>query len=79
MSQIALIRGIVGQEGSYLAEFLRSKGYEIYGIVRRSVIEDTEHKLQNIRHILNRIHLHVTSLDNVLSIVRIIRKLSPSE
>jgi len=41
----ALITGITGQDGSYLAEFLLSKGYEVHGIVRRVTIEDPEHRL----------------------------------
>jgi GDPmannose 4,6-dehydratase len=79
MSPRALITGIAGQDGSYLAELLLDKGYEVHGIVRRTSIEDTEHKLKNLRSILDKIHLHVASLDNVLSLVRIIRKILPDE
>ena len=64
----ALITGVAGQDGSYLAELLLAKGYEVHGIVRRIAIEDTEHKLKNLRHILDRVKLHVASLDNVLSV-----------
>lgn len=75
----ALITGIAGQDGSYLAEFLLSEGYEVHGIVRRIAIEDTEHKLKNLTHLLDRIHLHVASLDNVLSMIKIIKDLVPDE
>ena len=75
----ALITGIAGQDGSYLAELLLSKGYEVHGIVRRIAIEDTEHKLKNLRGVLDRLHLHVASLDNVLSMIKVIRDLAPDE
>jgi GDPmannose 4,6-dehydratase len=75
----ALITGIAGQDGSYLAELLLDKGYEVHGIVRRIAIEDTDHKLKNLRHILDRINIHVASLDNVLSMIKIIKDLLPDE
>jgi GDPmannose 4,6-dehydratase len=75
----ALITGVAGQDGSYLAELLLAKGYEVHGIVRRIAIEDTEHKLKNLRHILDRVKLHVASLDNVLSLIKIVKDLQPNE
>jgi GDPmannose 4,6-dehydratase len=75
----ALITGIAGQDGSYLADLLLSKGYEVHGIVRRIAIEDTEHKLKNLRHIVSRVHLHVVSLDNVLSMIKLVKDLQPDE
>jgi len=75
----ALITGIAGQDGSYLAELLLAEGYEVHGIVRRIAIEDTEHKLKNLRGVLDRIHLHVASLDNVLSMIKVIKDLVPDE
>jgi GDPmannose 4,6-dehydratase len=75
----ALITGIAGQDGSYLAELLLSKGYEVHGIVRRIAIEDTEHKLKNIAHVLDRLRLHVASLDNVLSLIKVIKDVVPDE
>lgn len=75
----ALITGIAGQDGSYLAELLLSKGYEVHGIVRRTAIEDTEHKLKNIQRLISSVHLHVASLDNVLSLIKLIKDLSPDE
>ena len=75
----ALITGIAGQDGSYLAELLLEKGYEVHGIVRRIAIEDTEHKLKNLRQVLDRVNLHVASLDNVLSMIKIVKDLQPDE
>ena len=75
----ALITGITGQDGSYLAEFLIEKGYEVHGIVRRVAIEDPEHRLWRIRSILDRLILHTASLDSYASIFGIIRKTMPDE
>ncbi len=74
-----LITGISGQDGSYLAEFLLSQGYEVHGIVRRVAVEDAENKLRNILHIRNKIHLHIAPLDNVLSLIKIVRDVVPDE
>ena len=65
----ALITGITGQDGSYLAELLLEKGYEVHGVVRRSSVENTE----RIDHLLNdrKIALHLGDLSDSLSIVRI--------
>ncbi len=79
MTKKALITGIAGQDGSYLAELLLSKGYEVHGIVRRIAIEDAEHKLKNIRHLLDKIQLHVASLDNAFSLIKVIKDVSPNE
>lgn len=75
----ALITGIAGQDGSYLADLLLSKGYEVHGIVRRAAIEDTAHKLKNIAHLVDKVHLHVASLDNVLSIIKTVKDVVPDE
>ena len=79
MPRKALITGIAGQDGSYLTELLLSKGYAVHGIVRRIAIEDTEHKLRNIRHLLDRMVLHAGSLDNVLSLIKVIKDVQPDE
>jgi GDPmannose 4,6-dehydratase len=79
MMKKALITGLAGQDGSYLAELLLEKGYEVHGIVRRAAIEDTDHKLRNVRHLLDRIKLHVASLDNVLSLIKTIKDVVPDE
>lgn len=67
----ALITGITGQDGSYLAELLLERGYEVHGIVRRVAFEDPEHRLWRIRHIVEKIHLHCGSLENYASIYNI--------
>ena len=75
----ALITGITGQDGSYLAEFLLEKGYEVHGIVRRVAIEDPEHRLWRIKHILSKLILHPGSLESYASIFNIIEKIKPDE
>ena len=57
MTKRALITGITGQDGSYLAEFLLEQGYEVHGVVRRSSTEGGE----RIDHIVDRVHLHPVS------------------
>jgi len=75
----ALITGITGQDGSYLAELLLEKGYEVHGIVRRVAFEDPEHRLWRIRHIVDKIHLHCGSLESYASIYNIVEKVKPDE
>jgi GDPmannose 4,6-dehydratase len=75
----ALITGITGQDGSYLAEFLLEKGYEVHGIVRRVALEDPERRLSRITQILDRIHLHPASLESYPSIFRIVEQVNPDE
>jgi GDPmannose 4,6-dehydratase len=75
----ALITGITGQDGSYLAEFLLEKGYEVHGIVRRVAIEDPEHRLWRLMHVKDRLHLHAASLESLPSIYRTFRTVEPDE
>ena len=75
----ALITGITGQDGSYLAEFLVEKGYEVHGIVRRVALEDPEHRLSRIQNVLGRVHLHAASLESYASIHQVIQKARPDE
>jgi GDPmannose 4,6-dehydratase len=75
----ALITGVNGQDGSYLAELLLEQGFEIHGVVRRDALEDPVHRLVNIAGIRDRIHLHVGSLDNDLSIYKIVAAVRPDE
>jgi len=75
----ALITGITGQDGSYLAEFLIERGYEVHGIVRRVALEDPEHRLWRIKHILSQLHLECASLESYPSLVRIVAKVRPDE
>ncbi|MFA6549373.1 MAG: GDP-mannose 4,6-dehydratase [Candidatus Margulisiibacteriota bacterium] len=75
----ALITGITGQDGSYLAELLLEKGYEVHGIVRRVAFEDIEHRLWRIKHIYDRLVLHSASLENYASVFKIVEKVEPDE
>lgn len=75
----ALITGITGQDGSYLAELLLDKGYEVHGIVRRVAIEDPVHRLWRILHIKDRLHLHAASLESLASIYRVFQAVKPDE
>ncbi|MCI8344418.1 MAG: GDP-mannose 4,6-dehydratase [Clostridia bacterium] len=73
----ALITGITGQDGSYLAEFLLEKGYEVHGIVRRTSISNTariDHLIRN-----NQIALHDGDLSDSSSIIKIIKEIEPDE
>lgn len=79
MKRKALISGITGQDGSYLAELLLGKDYEVHGIVRRVAIEDPEHRLWRIKHILGDIELHPASLESYPSIFKVIAKVNPHE
>lgn len=75
----ALITGITGQDGSYLAELLLEKGYEVHGIVRRVALEDPIHRLRRIHHILDDLHLHAASLESFPSIFRVVERVRPDE
>ena len=79
MNKKALITGITGQDGSYLADFLLEKGYEVHGIVRRVALEDPEHRLYRIRHLLGKIQLHAASLESFPSIYKVVRSVIPEE
>lgn len=75
MSKVALITGITGQDGSYLAEFLLEKGYEVHGITRRASISNTA----RIDHIKDQITLHDGDLSDSSSLIRIINLVQPDE
>jgi GDPmannose 4,6-dehydratase len=75
----ALISGITGQDGSYLAEFLLEKDYEVHGLVRRVALEDPSHRLRRIADIHDRITLHAGSLESFPSLYQIVRRLEPDE
>ncbi len=79
MPRKALITGITGQDGSYLAEFLLERGYEVHGFVRRVSLEDPEHRLWRIRHILDKLVLHSASLESYASIFDVVGKARPDE
>jgi GDPmannose 4,6-dehydratase len=71
----ALITGITGQDGSYLADFLLEKGYEVHGMVRRSSTETFD----RINHVKHRVTLHQADLLDQLSIINMIRQVKPHE
>jgi GDPmannose 4,6-dehydratase len=79
MKKKALITGISGQDGSYLAEFLLRKGYEVHGIVRRVAIQDPEQRLWRIQHILSWLHIHGASLENYPSLYKVVAAVRPDE
>jgi GDPmannose 4,6-dehydratase len=79
MPKRALITGITGQDGSYLAELLLSKGYEVHGIVRRVALEDPENRLNRLQNIRPRLHLHAASLESYASLHQVIAKCRPEE
>ena len=75
MAKVALITGITGQDGSYLAELLLQKGYEVHGIVRRSSLINTH----RIDHIYEKIHLHYGDLSDATNLIGVIKKVEPHE
>lgn len=79
MKKTALITGITGQDGSYLAEHLLASGYEVHGIVRRVALEDPERRVGRIRHLRDRVHLHAASLESYPSIFNVISQQSFDE
>lgn len=70
-----LITGISGQDGSYLAELLLEKGYEVHGLIRRSSTGNT----RRIDHILDKITLHIGDLSDVNNLVKILQAVQPNE
>jgi len=75
----ALITGITGQDGSYLAEFLLNKGYEVHGLVRRVALEDPQHRMRRIQHLTKHLHLHSASLESYPSLFKAVNDIQPSE
>jgi GDPmannose 4,6-dehydratase len=75
----ALITGITGQDGSYLAEFLLEKGYEVHGIVRRIALEDPTHRLGRIKHIKDKLTLHPGAIESYSRLLEIFDKVKPDE
>ncbi len=72
MTKRALITGLTGQDGSYLAELLLELGYEVHGLVRRVALEDPQRRFNRIQHLLDRITLHPGSLESYPSIFKVI-------
>lgn len=75
MKKIALITGITGQDGSYLAELLLEKGYEVHGIIRRAATSNT----QRIDHIIDKIHLHYGDMTDSANLNKLVHDLQPDE
>lgn len=77
MKKTALITGVTGQDGSYLAEFLLEKGYEVHGVIRRSSVDFRE----RIAHLEGRaqFHLHYGDMGDSMSILQVISKVRPDE
>src|SRR5687768_14366432 len=75
MAKRALITGISGQDGSYLAEFLLSKGYDVHGMVRRTSTEP----FGRIAHIQSRITVHPGDLLDQTSLIHLLRRIRPRE
>ena len=75
----ALITGITGQDGSYLAEFLLQKGYEVHGIIRRVALEDPLNRMWRIQPIADRIQLHVAALESQPSLMGLLTQVQPDE
>ena len=67
----ALITGVTGQDGSYLAEYLLGLGYEVHGLVRHIALEDPERRFGRVLKLRDRLHLHAASLESYASIFRI--------
>jgi GDPmannose 4,6-dehydratase len=82
MKNVALITGITGQDGSYLSEFLLSKGYEVHGIIRRASTSNTgriDHILEGSHSVKTKLHLHYGDLSDGEQISNIIQNVKPSE
>jgi GDPmannose 4,6-dehydratase len=75
MAKRAVVTGITGQDGSYLAEFLLERGYEVIGVVRRSSLPN----LGRIQHLLDRVSLRPADLLDQLSLLRLIQDVKPHE
>jgi GDPmannose 4,6-dehydratase len=75
MNKIAFITGITGQDGSYLAELLLSKGYAVHGLVRRVSVSNTA----RIEHLLSRLTLHYGDLSDAIQLVRLLKEIQPTE
>jgi GDPmannose 4,6-dehydratase len=79
MGRRALITGITGQDGSYLAELLVAKGYEVHGIVRRVALEDPAHRLSRLSSVLDRVKLHPASIESYASVFQVVAEIVPHE
>jgi GDPmannose 4,6-dehydratase len=76
-NKIALITGINGQDGSYLAEFLLQKGYEVHGTLKRNSV--AENQTSRLESIYNKVNLHYADLTDLSSLISVIQKVNPDE
>jgi GDPmannose 4,6-dehydratase len=79
LTKKALITGITGQDGSYLAEHLLSLGYEVHGLVRRVALEDPSRRFARITHLLDRVTLHPASLESYPSLFHVVSRIDFDE
>jgi GDPmannose 4,6-dehydratase len=79
MAKRALITGITGQDGSYLAELLVSKGYQVHGLVRRVALEDPAHRLNRLEAVRDKLTLHAASLESFASLFKVVSEVDPAE
>jgi GDPmannose 4,6-dehydratase len=79
MTKRALITGITGQDGSYLAELLLDEGYEVHGLVRRVALEDPSHRLSRLSAVFDRVTLHAASLESFPSLYTAVSQIQPDE
>ena len=75
--KVALITGVTGQDGSFLAEFLLKKGYDVHGTIRRSSVDFRE----RIAHLEGKphFHLHYADMSDSMSIIQVVQKVRPTE
>ena len=76
-NKVALITGINGQDGSYLAELLLDKGYEVWGTVKRNSV--AENQTARLDKVYDRIRLEYADLTDLASLIRVILKVQPDE
>ena len=76
-NKIALITGINGQDGSYLSEFLLTKGYEVHGTLKRNSV--SENQTSRLNDTYDRIKLHYADLTDLSSLISVIQKVNPDE
>lgn len=77
MKKVALITGINGQDGSYLAEFLLDKGYEVHGTLKRNSV--AENQTSRLDHIFDRVKLHYADLTDLSSLIFVLKQVMPEE
>jgi len=79
MKKRALITGITGQDGSYLAQHLLEKDYDVYGIVRRVAFEDPEQRMWRLNSFIEDLNLEAASMESYASLFKVIRMVNPQE